>query len=100
MLAAGSLVSSATALRLTFGCLELWAQRTPPLLGLAASASLNGNHAGKAQAAFRDDVLALARESVELSWRELRRGVDDLDALTRPRHDPAAPPIRPQRVKR
>jgi hypothetical protein len=99
MLAAGSLVSSATAARLAFGCLELWAQRTPPLVGLAVSATLNGDGAKKAQAAFRDDLLALARESTEISWRELRRGVGELDAFTRPRGSTRSEPHRPQRVK-
>jgi hypothetical protein len=99
MLAAGSIVSSATAFRLARGCLDLWAQRTPPLVALAVSASVRGGDAGTAQAAFRDDVLALARDSAEISWRELRRGVADLDALTRPRDDSNAGPLRPHRVK-
>lgn len=52
-----------------------------------------------AQARFRDDLLSLARESAERSWRELRRGIDDLDALTRPGNTTAARPHRPHRVK-
>jgi hypothetical protein len=53
----------------------------------------------KAQAAFRDDLIALARDSAELSWRELRRGVDELDAFTRPHEEPGGRPQRPYRVK-
>jgi hypothetical protein len=99
MLATGSLVSSATAFRVGVGCLELLAQRTPLLMRLAVGASVGGAGTGKAQAAFRDDLIALARDSAEVSWRELRRGVDDFDAFTRPGEEPAARPHRPYRVK-
>ena len=96
MLTAGWVVSSATAFRVALGQFELFAKRTPPLTGLAVSALAGGR---TAQAAFRDDVIALARESVEISWRELRRAVDDLDAFTRPGQAPGAQPFRPYRVK-
>lgn len=98
MLAAGSLVSTTTVIRAGISCLELWAERTPPLVGLAVNASVGGA-TQKAQAAFRDDLLALARESAERSWRELRRGVDDFDALTRPHEEKGVRPHRPYRVK-
>jgi hypothetical protein len=52
-----------------------------------------------AQVAFRDEMIALARESAEVGWRELRRGVDQYDALTRAGDPPAPRPHRPQRVK-
>ena len=99
MVTVGSVVSSATAVRVAVGCVELWAQRTPPLARLALSASLGRADTGKAQAVFRDDMIALARESAEISWRELRRGIDDFDALTRPGQIPGAQPQRPYRVK-
>jgi hypothetical protein len=99
MVAVTSLVSSATAVRVSLGCLELWGRRTPPLLGRAMTASIGGEQADSAQTAFREEVLALARESAEISWRELRRGVDDLDKLTRPPQDEDARPHRPYRVK-
>jgi hypothetical protein len=100
MLAAGSLISAATAFRVGVGCLELCVERTPPLLGLAASASIGGRDPRRAQAAFRDDLIGLARDSAELSWRELRRGLDQFDVLTRPRDTPpGARPHRPYRVK-
>jgi hypothetical protein len=99
MLTAGSLVSSATAFRVASGCIQLWVERTPPLVGLGVTASVGGRGTRKAQAAFRDDLIALARDSAELSWRELRRGVDDFDALTRPGAEPGARPQRPYRVK-
>jgi hypothetical protein len=72
------------------------------LLGLAVRASAPRNRSATAQAAFRDELVALARDSAEASWRELRRGVDDLDAFTRPDEpepDQARPARRPYRVK-
>jgi hypothetical protein len=99
MLAAGSLVSSATAFRVGASQLALLLERTPPLVKLAVRASVGGPGAGQAQAEFRDDLIALARESAEASWRELRRGVDDLDAFSRSDEEPAACPRRPYRVK-
>jgi hypothetical protein len=99
MLAAGSLVTSATAFRVGAGCLELWLERAPPLVRLAAQASLGGAQTGRAQAAFRDDFIALARDSAEVSWREMRRGVHDLDAFTRSDEGPGERPHRPYRVK-
>jgi hypothetical protein len=99
MLTTGSVVSSATAFRVGVSCLDLAVRRTPPLVRLALTATLGGQDTRKAQAAFRDDIIALARESAELSWRELRRGVDELDTLTRPEDKPGAQPQRPYRVK-
>lgn len=96
MLAAGTLVTTATVVRAGLGTVELVAERTPPLVGLVVG-SVRGEQ--KAQAAFRDDLLALARESADRSYREFRRGVDDLDALTRPRGATGARPHRPYRVK-
>jgi hypothetical protein len=99
MLAAGSVVSSATAFRVGASQLALLAERTPVLVRLAVAASLGGAEAGSAQARFRDDLIALARDSAEASWRELRRGVDDLDAFSRPDDEGATRPGRPYRVK-
>jgi len=98
MLTTSSLVCTATALRVGVGYVELLAGRTPALVGRAVAASV-GSERSKAQAQFRDDFLALARDSAALAWRELRRGVDDLDALTRPRGEPGVRPHRPYRVK-
>ena len=99
MLAAGSLVSSATAFRVGVGCLELWLERAPDLAKLAVRASLGGADGGRAQAAFRDDFLVFAGDAVEGTWHELRRGVDELDALTRRQDEPGERPHRPSRVK-
>jgi len=99
MLATGSLVSSAAPFRVGVSCVELLMKRTPPLLRLAVRATVGGRERGKAQAVFRDDVIALARDSAELSWREMRRGVDDLDAFTRADEEVGMRPFRPYRVK-
>src|SRR3954454_6020661 len=99
MLMAGSVVASATAFRVALGGFELLAQRTPPLVGQAVTASLAGDDAAKAQARLRDSFIALARESAEISWRELRRELDDFAAFTRPCDEAGTRPQRPVRVK-
>jgi len=100
MVVIGSAVAAATAFRVGASCLELLVERTPPLMRLAIEASGGPADAGKARAAFRDELVAVVRESAEASWRELRRGVDDFDAFTRPEDDQAErAPSRPYRVK-
>jgi hypothetical protein len=100
LLTTGSVVGATTALRIGAASAQLLARRTPPLLGLALRGSLGGPETARTQATFRDELIALAREGAETSWREMRRGVDQLDASTRP-PDPSAggPPRRPYRVK-
>jgi hypothetical protein len=100
MLVVGSVVTSATAVRVGLSWAELCLRRTPPLTRLALQAALGGPEAGTVEATFRDDLLALARESADASWRELRRGVDDLDRFTRTdRAQVGERPHRPYRVK-
>ena len=94
MLVAGTFVGSATAVRTGTKCFVTVAVRTPPLIGVAVRAS---SGAAKAQATFRDELIALARDTAELSWRELRRGLDDFDAVTRPAGERTRG--RPYRVK-
>jgi len=99
MLATGSVTTTATVLRVSVSTLALLVDRTPPLLRLAVTASAGPDN-GRAQAAFRDELLALTRDAAELTWRELRKGIDDLDAFTRPDEgDAARAHLRPQRVK-
>lgn len=99
LLTTGSAIGAATALRVSASCADLLARRTPPLLGLALRVSLGSDAPATDQAAFRDELIALARDSAELSWRELRRGVDWLDASTRPSEPPTTASRRPYRVK-
>ena len=97
MLATGSLVGAATAARVGSSCALTVARRTPPLVPVAVRAtSRDGN---LEQGVFRDELIALARETAEVSWRELRRGHEEFDLRTRPAEWPAPRPYRPVRVK-
>ncbi|HEX3977342.1 MAG TPA: hypothetical protein VHW96_13835 [Solirubrobacteraceae bacterium] len=92
-------MGATTALRVGAGCAQLLRRRSGPLVSLAVQASF-GSDTGAAEATLRDELVALARESGELSWRELRRGVDALDSSTRPIDQPRTEtPHRPYRVK-
>jgi hypothetical protein len=93
MLVTGSAIAAVTTARAGTRCAFTLATRTPPL-ALTGVRALAG--AAPAQWAFRDDFIALARDTADTSWRELRRGLDELDAHTRP-HDEG--PRRPYRVK-
>jgi hypothetical protein len=84
MLATGALMGAASVVRAGVGCLGLWSQRMPALIALGEEMGDGGSARGGAAGQFRDELLALARESAEIALRELRRGVDDLDAFTRP----------------
>jgi hypothetical protein len=93
-------MASATAVRVGVSWLELGVRRTPSLTRLALQAALGGPEGATAEATFRDDLLALGRESAEASLREVCRGLDDLDRLTRSdKQQPGARPHRPYRVK-
>ena len=96
------MVGATTALRVGTGCALLVRRRSGPLVSLAVRASFGrpGTETQAAEATLRDELVTLARESAELSWRELRRGVDALDSATRPVDWPrSGPPRRPYRVK-
>jgi hypothetical protein len=41
------------------------------------------DRAAAAQSGLRDELLGLSRDLADLSWREARRALDDLDAGTR-----------------
>lgn len=67
---------------------ELGVRRTPPLVGLGARATLgSGAEAAWAQAAFRDELLALYDDAAEIAWRQLRRARDELGLRTGLRPD-------------
>ena len=93
------MVGATTAFRVSAGCAQLLRRRSGALVSLAVQASF-GTDTQVAEATLRDELVALARESAELSWRELRRGVDALDSYTRPIDEPRSEqPRRPHRVK-
>jgi hypothetical protein len=100
MLAASSALSAATAVRIGVDCLRLTVERTPSLARLAMQASVGPSDPGTAQAAFRDELVGLIRDGAEASSREVRRGLHELDAFTRPvEAQTESPPRRPYRVK-
>jgi hypothetical protein len=100
MFVTGCTMTAATVLRTGVGCLELWSDRAPELFELSARSREGTAGAGKAQSEFRDQLIAVARESSALAVRELRRGLDDLDAFTRPEENPAGRSRRPYKAKR
>ncbi len=99
MLLTGGMMGLATIVRTGIGCAELLAERAPTLAQLNATTQAESGDDRAAQARFRDELIALARESSELALREIRRGLEDLDSFTRPDGDPEAPPRRTYRAK-
>jgi hypothetical protein len=95
MLVTGSAVGALTAARAGSRCLFTVATGTPPLMRTGVRALVG---AAPAQWTFRDDFIALAHDTADICWREARRGLDELDAYTRPARDEG--PERPYRVKR
>jgi hypothetical protein len=95
ILATGSAVGTMTSLRIGTRCASLLARRTPALTSLGLQSTAGD---AEAQARFRDELLALARDSAETSWRQMRRGLDQLDAMTRTAEQ-LPRPSRPYRVK-
>jgi hypothetical protein len=99
MLAAGALMGTASVVRAGVGCLELWSQRMPALLALGQQMREPELERGGMAGQFRDELLEIARESSEIALRELRRGVDDLDTLTRPDQPAPERQRRPYKAK-
>ena len=99
--ATAAVVGAVSTLRLGAGHMRLLGARTPALARLAVLGTADPRDARRAQVAFRDEFIALMRDSAELSWRELRRGVDQVSAKTRLEDDFSARAYRrPYRVKR
>jgi hypothetical protein len=94
------MMSAATAFRTGVGCLELWSESGPKLMKLGFESWEGSSNSGRAQTEFRDELIALARGSSEVALRELHRGVDDLDAFTRPEEGQTARSTRPYKAKR
>ncbi len=93
-------MGAATLIRAGVGCVELWSERAPSLVKLSAESREQKAGAGKAQAEFRDELIAIARDSSEIALRELRRGLEDIDTFTRPDEEQASRPSRPYKAKR
>ena len=92
MLAVGCVVGATSVARAGIGCVNLMSERLPQLLERATQGD-------GASAEFRDELIALARESSDVAVRELRRGLYDLDTFTRPEGEAPASRERPYRTK-
>jgi hypothetical protein len=77
----------------------LVSERAASLATLEAEARGANGEAGRASAELRDQLMAIARECSELTVRELQRGLEDLDDLTRPGEEPSEQANRPYRTK-
>jgi hypothetical protein len=103
LLATGALMSAASVVRAGTGCLELWSERVPPLVRLAAELDEQGDESAKTreerEGRMREELLAVARESAEIVMRELRRGLEDLDTYTRADDQGPGGAARPYRAK-
>jgi hypothetical protein len=88
--------TASTGVRIGIGWVGLWSRRIPSLLPLAVRTV--GTADGHTEGVLRDEVIAMFRDSAELCWREMRRGVDDIDNATRGAAD-FAEPRRPYRAK-
>src|SRR5947209_16349173 len=97
-------MSAASAVRAGSGCLELWSQRVPPLVRLAAeldeSAEGSTEERDAMEGRVREELMALARESAEIVMREIRRGLEDLETFTRSEEEGPGGAARPYRAKR
>lgn len=92
-------MGAATLFRSAAGCAEVLSEQAPALVKLALQSREDSAAAARAQGAFRDGLIAMARESTAVALRELHRGLEDLDAFTRPQEPPASSPSRPYRTK-
>ncbi len=100
LLATSALMTGASAVRAGVACMELWSQRVPPLVKLAADLGEHASEdAGAGKGRLRDELIAVARESADVILNELHRGVEDLDSFTRPDEQPAEHPSRRYRAK-
>jgi hypothetical protein len=100
MFTTGCMMSATTAFRVGVGWLEVWSESTPKLMKLGFESWEGKPNSARIQAQFRDELVAAARRSSEVALSELRRGVSDLDAFTRPKEGPTARPKRPYKAKR
>jgi hypothetical protein len=104
LLATGALMSAASAVRAGTGCLELWSERMPALVRLAAEIDEQPEGRSEERDAMegraREEMMAVARESAEIVMREIRRGLEDLDTFTRTEDQGPGGVARPYRAKR
>jgi hypothetical protein len=98
ILTSGTSAAVTAGWRAGTGGLQLCLCRSPTLVKLAVESGTSADRAAVAASGLRDEMLGLVRELADLSWRETRRALDDLDAQTRV-EDPVVP-LRARRVGR
>jgi hypothetical protein len=96
----GSTAMARAGIRTGSRSFGLCLRRSPTLVKLAVQAGTAPDGASASQSVLRDELLGLVHDLADLSWREARRALDELDATTR--SDDGAPvsePVRRARVK-
>lgn len=94
----GVVISTSTAVRAGLRGLGVVTSATPSIVRRAVDAAF-GDRTELAITELRDDLIGVFRRTAEASWHEMRRGIDDLEAFTRPEGDESRAPGRPYRVK-
>ena len=93
-----AMVLAATAYRAGMRTMQLGYEHAASVGQLAADVASGGDDTDEAMAKLRDEILGAAREVTEAVWQEARRGLDDLDLMTRD-DEPGDEGSRPWRVK-
>jgi hypothetical protein len=98
LVATGSAVFAAGALRTAGRWIDLCTARSAALIELAQATRSSEPDAAQAQVVLRDEVVGLARELAEASWQETRTAMEHFDAYTR--DDGADGDVAPTRLNR
>jgi hypothetical protein len=84
MIALAPVMCAATAYRAGVGYANAWYSRAPRLASLWLDAIEPRRDAPAAGGELREEVLQLAKESLEAAYQEVSRGIDDLGEFSRP----------------
>jgi len=84
LLAVGSVMSAATAVRMGRGYVKVWSKETPKLLDLWLEA-LDPESESKAPGKFRDELIKATRKSKDVVCAEVERGISDVEKFTAPK---------------
>ena len=82
VLYAAPLMAATTAVRAGAGYLGVWSNRAPRLLKLSFDAYVRTPD--RDDGSLQEEIVAFARESVDVVVDEVRRGIDDLEAYRGP----------------
>lgn len=82
VLYAAPLMAATTAVRAGAGYLGVWSSRAPRLLKLSFDACVRTPDRDDGN--LQEELVAFARESVDVVVDEVRRGIDDLEAYRGP----------------